>query len=97
MVQTISNPDGTVSIVQLDSSNPIIQLPDGSTAQVHGLAHIPVDQHSAGVHTLAEVAAAASDHQQTLELAGAATGEITQEGHIVVAGEDGQGKDKLIS
>lgn len=40
MVQTISNPDGTVSIVQVDPSNPVIQLPDGTTAHVQGIAHV---------------------------------------------------------
>ncbi len=34
VVQTISNPDGTVSIIHVDSSNPVITLPDGTTAQV---------------------------------------------------------------
>jgi nuclear respiratory factor 1 len=37
VVQTISNPDGTVSIIQVDPTNPIITLPDGTTAQVQGL------------------------------------------------------------
>ena len=39
VVQTISNPDGTVSIIQVDPSNPIITLPDGTTAHVQ--VHIP--------------------------------------------------------
>ena len=34
MVQTISNPDGTVSIIHVDPNNPVITLPDGTTAQV---------------------------------------------------------------
>jgi hypothetical protein len=33
-VQTISNPDGTVSIVHVDPNNPVITLPDGTQAQV---------------------------------------------------------------
>jgi nuclear respiratory factor 1 len=33
-VQTISNPDGTVSIIHVDPANPVITLPDGTTAQV---------------------------------------------------------------
>lgn len=40
MVQTISNHDGTVSIIQVDPNNPVIQLPDGTTAQVQGIAHV---------------------------------------------------------
>ena len=53
VVQTISNPDGTVSIIHVDPSNPVITLPDGTTAQVI--------QEGAGVHTLAEVAAGSQD------------------------------------
>jgi hypothetical protein len=34
VVQTISNPDGTVSIVHVDPNNPVITLPDGTQAQV---------------------------------------------------------------
>ena len=36
VLQTISNPDGTVSIIQVDPNNPIITLPDGTTAHVQG-------------------------------------------------------------
>lgn len=42
VVQTISNPDGTVSIIQVDPSNPVIQLPDGTTAHVQGVAHVSI-------------------------------------------------------
>jgi nuclear respiratory factor 1 len=40
VLQTISNPDGTVSIIQVDPNNPIITLPDGTTAQVQGMATV---------------------------------------------------------
>nr|CAD7394506.1 unnamed protein product [Timema cristinae] len=40
VLQTISNPDGTVSIIQVDPNNPIITLPDGTTAQVQGVATV---------------------------------------------------------
>lgn len=40
VLQTITNPDGTVSIIQMDPSNPIITLPDGTTAQVQGVATV---------------------------------------------------------
>jgi hypothetical protein len=42
VLQTISNPDGTVSIIQVDPSNPIITLPDGTTAQVQGVATVSI-------------------------------------------------------
>jgi nuclear respiratory factor 1 len=38
VLHTITNPDGTVSIVQVDPNNPIITLPDGTTAHVQGMA-----------------------------------------------------------
>lgn len=40
VLQTITNPDGTVSIIQVDPSTPIITLPDGTTAQVQGVATV---------------------------------------------------------
>lgn len=40
VLQTITNPDGTVSIIQMDPNNPIITLPDGTTAQVQGVATV---------------------------------------------------------
>ena len=72
IVQTISNPDGTISIIHVDPDNPIITLPDGTTAQIQGIAHQSLspsvlnlissatannlNQHTGSVHTLAEVA-----------------------------------------
>lgn len=56
VVQTISNPDGTVSIIQVDPSNPIITLPDGTTAHVQGMTQLDAAQH--GIHTLEELGAA---------------------------------------
>lgn len=89
VVQTISNPDGTVSIIHVDPSNPVITLPDGTTAQVQGVAQLDPGQQ--GVHTLAEVAAA---QQHTIEMSGTTTPtelHATQEGsHIIITGEDGQ-------
>jgi len=34
------NADGTVSLIQVDPNNPIITLPDGTTAQVQGVATV---------------------------------------------------------
>nr|CAH7726370.1 unnamed protein product [Callosobruchus chinensis] len=44
VLHTITNPDGTMSIVQVDPNNPIITLPDGTTAhvQVSGVITVPV-------------------------------------------------------
>merc|ERR1719336_3138077 len=80
VVSTIPNPDGTVSIIHVDPNNPVITLPDGTTAQVQ----LPHDGGS--VHTLAEVAT--SDNQVVT-----ATHEIqtNEHGHILITGDDGQG------
>lgn len=42
VLQTIQNPDGTVSLIQVDPNNPIITLPDGTTAQVQGIATVSI-------------------------------------------------------
>lgn len=40
VLHSIQNADGTVSIIQVDPSNQIITLPDGTTAQVQGIATV---------------------------------------------------------
>ncbi|KAL5014512.1 hypothetical protein ScPMuIL_008782 [Solemya velum] len=61
MVQTINNPDGTISIIQIDTNpNNIVTLPDGTQATVvHAVQNVSqTRQHEAtqAVQTLAEVA-----------------------------------------
>jgi nuclear respiratory factor 1 len=44
MVQTINNPDGTVSIIQIDTAphNAVVTLPDGTQATVvHAVSNTP--------------------------------------------------------
>ena len=80
VVSTIPNPDGTVSIIHVDPNNPVITLPDGTTAQVQ------LPQDGGSVHTLAEVAT--SENQvmtATHEL------QTNEHGHILITGDDGQG------
>lgn len=45
VLHTITNPDGSVSIVQVDPNNPIITLPDGTTAHVQGMATVINNYH----------------------------------------------------
>lgn len=53
VLHTITNPDGTVSIVQVDPNNPIITLPDGTTAHVQGMATLQSSQGEGNqVHTI---------------------------------------------
>ena len=40
VVQTISNPDDTVSIIHVDPNNPVITLPDGTQAHVQGVTTV---------------------------------------------------------
>ena len=71
-----------MSIIHVDPNNPVITLPDGTTAQVQGVAQMDPGQ---GVHTLAEVA---SQHS-SLEVGH--TSDLQENGHIIITGEDGQG------
>merc|ERR1719330_2205269 len=102
VVQTISNPDGTVSILHVDPNNPVIQLPDGTTAQVRlnsegtQLISLP-DGTTAQVQGVTQVHDQAGVHtlaevatsEHLSEISG--TTEIhTEHGHIIITGEDGQ-------
>ena len=80
----------------------VITLADGTQAQVSGF-----EPGQPGVHTLAEVATAAANEQREAQVlqqqqeeqqtatAIEINGEIagTGDGNIIIAGEDGQGKD----
>ncbi|KDR22791.1 DNA-binding protein P3A2 [Zootermopsis nevadensis] len=102
VLQTISNPDGTVSIIQVDPNNPIITLPDGTTAQVQGVATIHTAQGADGtptVHTvqaLAEVAAAQGDGL-AVDLNNVTEATLNQDGQLILTGEDGHGYPVSVS
>ncbi|XP_053660700.1 DNA-binding protein Ewg [Anopheles marshallii] len=86
VLQTIQNPDGTVSLIQVDPNNPIITLPDGTTAQVQGIATLQ-QQGDGGVHAIQTI----SDGQgesMSVDLTEATLG---QDGQLIITGEDGQG------
>ncbi|CAG5125586.1 unnamed protein product [Candidula unifasciata] len=63
MLQTINNPDGTVSIIHIDTGpgNSVVTLPDGTQATVvhavSGAHHVSMTEANQAVQTLAEVAA----------------------------------------
>lgn len=42
MVQTISNPDGTVSLIQVDPTNTVVTLPDGTQAQLRTVSAVSI-------------------------------------------------------
>ncbi|XP_063976939.1 DNA-binding protein P3A2 isoform X3 [Diachasmimorpha longicaudata] len=94
VLQTITNPDGTVSIIQVDPSNPIITLPDGTTAQVQGVATIHTSQGE--VQTLAEVGGA-DGTSVAVDLNSVTEATLGQDGQIILTGEDGHGYPVSVS
>ncbi|XP_065332472.1 DNA-binding protein P3A2-like isoform X4 [Cloeon dipterum] len=102
VLQTISNPDGTVSIIQVDPNNPIITLPDGTTAQVQGVAtgelpavfqiHTGTGQDGA---TTVHAVQALSDvtHGEggsvSVDLNTVTEATLGQDGQLILTGEDG--------
>lgn len=52
VLHSITNPDGSVSILNLDPNNPIITLPDGTTAQVVSVStQLYLTRHNANGRT----------------------------------------------
>ncbi|XP_020282535.1 DNA-binding protein Ewg isoform X2 [Pseudomyrmex gracilis] len=94
VLQTITNPDGTVSIIQVDPSTPIITLPDGTTAQVQGVATIHTSQGE--VQALAEVAGS-TDGSVAVDLNTVTEATLGQDGQIILTGEDGHGYPVSVS
>ncbi|XP_033202387.1 DNA-binding protein Ewg isoform X2 [Bombus vancouverensis nearcticus] len=95
VLQTITNPDGTVSIIQVDPSNPIITLPDGTTAQVQGVATIHTSQGE--VQALAEVAGSGEGTSVAVDLNSVTEATLGQDGQIILTGEDGHGYPVSVS
>ncbi|XP_036138254.1 DNA-binding protein P3A2 isoform X4 [Monomorium pharaonis] len=95
VLQTITNPDGTVSIIQVDPSTPIITLPDGTTAQVQGVATIHTSQGD--VQALAEVAGSTEGTSVAVDLNTVTEATLGQDGQIILTGEDGHGYPVSVS
>ncbi|KAK9504023.1 hypothetical protein O3M35_010466 [Rhynocoris fuscipes] len=83
VLQTISNPDGSVSIIQVDPNNPIITLPDGTTAHVQGVA-----TGDGTVHAIADVNG--QGEGVAVDLTNVPEEALNQEGQLIITGEDGQ-------
>ncbi|XP_044740016.1 DNA-binding protein Ewg-like [Chrysoperla carnea] len=86
VLQTITNPDGSISILQVDSNNPIITLPDGTTAQVQGLATIPHGDETT-VHTLNKV----GDGTEIVDLNTVTEATLNQDGQLILTSEKSHG------
>ncbi|XP_054277991.1 DNA-binding protein P3A2-like isoform X2 [Macrosteles quadrilineatus] len=94
VLQTISNPDGTLSIIQVDPNNPIITLPDGTTAHVQGVATIQAGSNEQGtIHTLhtGEGGGVAVDLSNVTEAT------LNQDGQLILTGDDGQSYPVTVS
>ena len=89
-----TNPDGTISLIQVDPANPIITLPDGTTAQVQGLTAAAVEAGGSGEHHQAVQVqhAIATGDAIACQIQQAGAAEIQEGTQFVIAGEDGQGK-----
>ncbi|XP_022914789.1 DNA-binding protein Ewg isoform X5 [Onthophagus taurus] len=89
VLHTITNPDGSVSIVQVDPNNPIITLPDGTTAHVQGMATIQSSQgDGTPVHTIQTISEG-SGQGEVVDLNSVTEATLNTEGQIILTGEDG--------
>ncbi|XP_063375519.1 DNA-binding protein Ewg [Cydia amplana] len=86
VLQTITNPDGSVSLVQIDPSHPIITLPDGTTAQV-----IHSGEGGSGVVQTLDGESVAVDLNAVTEAT------LNHDGQIILTGEDGHGYPVSVS
>ncbi|XP_026739360.1 DNA-binding protein P3A2 isoform X3 [Trichoplusia ni] len=88
VLQTITNPDGTVSLIQVDPSNPIITLPDGTTAQVI---------HSSEGGGSVVQALDSEGGAVAVDLNAVAEATLNHDGQIILTGEDGHGYPVSVS
>ncbi|XP_055694838.1 DNA-binding protein Ewg isoform X2 [Lutzomyia longipalpis] len=93
MLQTITNADGSLSIIHVDPSNSIITLPDGTTAQVQGVA-LTTQGEGTTVHTVQGIEGNGQTENMTVDLTEAGLG---QENQLIITGEDGQGYPVSVS
>ncbi|KAL3290244.1 hypothetical protein HHI36_023597 [Cryptolaemus montrouzieri] len=89
VLHTITNPDGTVSIVQVDPNNPIITLPDGTTAHVQGMATLQSGQgDGTPVHTIQTITESGAAGE-VVDLNSVTEATLNSEGQIILTAEDG--------
>lgn len=88
VLHTITNPDGTVSIVQVDPNNPIITLPDGTTAHVQGMATLQSGQDGNPVHTIQTISEGGASGD-VVDISAVTEATLNSEGQIILTAEDG--------
>ncbi|XP_014218560.1 DNA-binding protein P3A2 isoform X6 [Copidosoma floridanum] len=97
VLQTITNPDGSVALVHVDAGNPIITLPDGTTAQVQGVAtNFQIHTSQGDIQTLAEVSSS-DGTSVAVDLNNVTEATLGQDGQIILTGEDGHGYPVSVS
>ncbi|KAI8438973.1 hypothetical protein MSG28_011278 [Choristoneura fumiferana] len=106
VLQTITNPDGSVSLVQLDPSHPIITLPDGTTAQVVSIT-TPGTQwittpntQTTQIHSGeggSSMVQTLDGESVTVDLNAVAEATLNHDGQIILTGEDGHGYPVSVS
>ncbi|KAL0901126.1 hypothetical protein ABMA27_006443 [Loxostege sticticalis] len=92
VLQTITNPDGTVSLIQVDPNNPIITLPDGTTAQV-----VSIHSGEGGGGGVGVVQALDGEGAVAVDLNAVAEATLNHDGQIILTGEDGHGYPVSVS
>lgn len=89
VLHTITNPDGTVSIVQVDPNNPIITLPDGTTAHVQGMATLQTGNgEGTPVHTIQTISEGGGQGE-VVDLNSVTEATLNSDGQIILTAEDG--------
>ncbi|KAK8764301.1 hypothetical protein V5799_033095 [Amblyomma americanum] len=94
MVQTINNPDGTVSIIHVDPGSALLTLPDGTQAQVRtvsamGAAVAGDAEAGQAVTPISAVNMELNSEAAAQAVATLAEATINHDGQIILTGEDG--------
>lgn len=91
MVQTINNPDGTVSIIHVDPGSALLTLPDGTQAQVRTVSAMTTSDGEGGqaVTPISAVNMELNSEAAAQAVATLAEATINHDGQIILTGEDG--------
>ena len=76
----------------MDPNNPIITLPDGTTAHVQGMATIQSQGDGNSVHTIQTITESGAQGE-VVDLNSVTEATLNTEGQIILTGEDGHGKN----
>ncbi|WAR26159.1 P3A2-like protein [Mya arenaria] len=101
MMQTINNPDGSVSIIQIDTPSQMVTLPDGTQATLVHAIHdnngvpqltseqeIQISQSFTDTSNMVAVSAATQEVASQQAALGALQASLNSSGHIILTGAD---------